>query len=147
MPFSERVAMLQCPLTSDLAHELFLTDKYLPAKCLQRAFENKHELSGWRAGLIASSLMLEVAQVRMAFQKMLAYAKAQNEAREARRKCEVCGSAEAEHEELGSMLLCGHSADGGSTCNRGYHQRCLDPPLDDDDIPLGEFYCPEHTQH
>ena len=39
IPFAERVAMLQDPKTSKVATELFLTDKYLPAKCLKMAFD------------------------------------------------------------------------------------------------------------
>ena len=69
------------------------------------------------------------------------------EVAEAARQCEVCHSADAEHSEYGSMLLCGQSPGGGARCLRGFHQRCLDPPLDDDDVPLGEFYCPEHARH
>ena len=63
------------------------------------------------------------------------------------RSCPVCGSTDAQHHDLGAMLLCGHPLGMGRLCNRGYHQRCLDPPLDDDDVPLGEFYCPMHVRH
>ena len=53
VPFSERVAMLHDPHQAKLAAELFLTDKYLPAKCLKVAFDKNSELSDWRATLIA----------------------------------------------------------------------------------------------
>ena len=102
------------------------------------------ELSNQHATLIANSLLLEVAQVRSAFEKFKAKA---DQRREADRQCGVCGSAEPEHEEHGAMLLCDRELDSGVRCNRGFHQRCLDPPLEDDDIPLGSFYCPEHAPH
>ena len=100
------------------------------------------ELSNQHATLIANSLLLEVAQVRSAFEKFKAKA---DQRREADRQCGVCGSAEPGHEEHGAMLLCDRELDSGVRCNRGFHQRCLDPPLEDDDIPLGSFYCPDRA--
>ena len=47
--------MLQDPKTSEVPTELFLTDKYLPDKCLKMAFDKKRELSNRRATLIAGS--------------------------------------------------------------------------------------------
>lgn len=136
--------MLQDPKTSEVATELFLTDKYLPAKCLKMAFDKKRGLSNWRATLIAGSLLLEVAQVRSAFKKFEEYRLLHPPVD---CECEVCGSTDAVHDVLGVMLLCGHSIGRGKICKAGYHQRCVDPPLDDDDIPLGEFYCPKHARH
>ena len=90
--------MLQDLKTSEAATQLFLTDKYLPGKCLTMAFERTQpalsELSDWRATLIANSLLLEVTQVRSAFKKFKAKLDQQ---REAAREFEVCGSADPEH--------------------------------------------------
>ena len=135
--------MLQHLETSELATELFLTE-YLPAKCLKMTFDKKSELSNWRATLIAGGLLLEVAQIRSAFEKFEEHGHLR---REVDRECEVCGSTDAQHDDLGAMLLCGHPRGTGRLCNCGYHQRCLGPPLVDDDVPLGEFYCPMHARH
>jgi Holliday junction resolvasome RuvABC ATP-dependent DNA helicase subunit len=49
--------------------------------------------------------------------------------------CEVCGGLTSF--EGNNILLCDGSA---STCNKGYHQKCLKPPLNDE--PEGDFIGP-----
>ena len=56
--------------------------------------------------------------------------------------CAKCGSVDAEHPELGTMLLC-EAQEGGRVCNRGFHLRCLSPPLSR--VPRGRWYCDFHT--
>ncbi|XRB11974.1 hypothetical protein RI054_03g18080 [Pseudoscourfieldia marina] len=56
--------------------------------------------------------------------------------------CEVCRSEEAHHPKKGAMLICDHKdANGKHDCNKGYHQRCLFPPVTV--IPEGDWICPK----
>ena len=57
------------------------------------------------ATLIAGSLLLEVAQVHSAFKKFEEHGHLWQEVDH---ECEVCGSTDAQHDDLGVMLICGH---------------------------------------
>ena len=52
--------------------------------------------------------------------------------------CEVCGET---HSKSGNeILLCDSRTGEGSTCDRGYHQQCLAPPLSK--VPTENWQCP-----
>ena len=94
--------------------------------------------------MIGKTLNLQATAVRQLFDVMN---DKQRRDDERNTPCEECGSNTTMHNEFGKMLLCDAIVGGGGRCNKGWHLGCLDPPIDEDDEPLGRWFCPEHASH
>ena len=122
-----------------LAHDLYVTDKWLPDNCVKRAWRSMPLCSPFRARLIASATNLSERTVVAMFLKLN-----EEEARrtDIARACEACASEAIDDPQLGAMLFCDHM-EHTRTCNAAWHQSCCPQPLQS--IPKGKWFCPTHA--
>jgi len=82
---------------------------------------------------MACQVIAEIAGRRDEAWRMMAWLAPQQAVQPVRYPSALCPGCNKEEGNHGLMVLC-------DACDRGYHPRCVDPPLDE--IPSTEWYCP-----
>jgi len=141
VPVHERQAELQHEdeQVRAIAHDLYVTDRWLPDNCVKKAWRSSPYCTPRRATLIASATNLAVRTVVAMFQKLN-----DDEARrtDISRACEACHSEAINDPQLGAMLFCDHM-EHTRVCNAARHLTCCPQPLQS--VPKGKWFCPTHA--
>jgi len=141
VPVHERHAEMQHEdeAVRAIAHDLYVTDKWLPDNCVKRAWRSSPYCSPRRARLIASATNLSERTVVAMFLKLN-----EEEARrtDIARACEACHSEAINDPQLGAMLFCDHM-EHTRVCNAARHLTCCPQPLQS--VPKGKWFCPTHA--
>jgi hypothetical protein len=141
VPLHERDAMMADTdeRVRKLAHELFVTDKWLPENGVLAAWRRNPECDERRVKQVACSTNLAEETVRALYEKL-------NDDHDRRtqhtRACMACNSEEIQDANLGQILFCDHKQHT-RRCLNALHLACCVPALAS--VPRGKWLCPEHA--
>jgi hypothetical protein len=141
VPLHERDAMMHDAdeRVRNLAHELFVTDKWMPENIVLAAWRRNPECDDRRVKQVAFSTNLAEQTVRALFEKL----NDEHDRRTQRtRACMACHSEEIHNADLGQIVFCDHKQHT-RRCLNALHQACCVPALAS--VPRGNWFCPEHA--